>query len=128
MDVVLSITDGKNSVVAQRADSCQPQPSMTLKEIQGFCEAQRFDVTALVLAISEKRDVNPTREVVQVHLIDAQSPWQNGPTERAGGASKELLDEDHGRGCSNTRRIHGSSSGVYKLMARPTACKLNTEA
>ena len=30
---------------------------------------------------------------VLVHFTDGQSPWQNGPTERAGGAFKEMLDE-----------------------------------
>ena len=28
-----------------------------------------------------------------VHFTDGQSPWQNGPTERAGGAFKEMLDK-----------------------------------
>ena len=27
-----------------------------------------------------------------MHLIDARSPWQNGPTERAGDIFKHLLD------------------------------------
>ena len=31
---------------------------------------------------------------VLVHFMDGQSPWQNGPTERAGGAFKEVLDKD----------------------------------
>ena len=30
---------------------------------------------------------------VLVHFTDGQSPWQNGPTERAGGAFKEMLDK-----------------------------------
>lgn len=30
---------------------------------------------------------------VWVHFTDGQSPWQNGPTERAGGAFKDLLDK-----------------------------------
>ena len=30
---------------------------------------------------------------VLVHFSDGQSPWQNGPTERAGGTFKELLDK-----------------------------------
>ena len=30
---------------------------------------------------------------VLVHFTDAQSPWQNGATEKAGGAFKELLDK-----------------------------------
>ena len=29
---------------------------------------------------------------VPVHFTDGQSPWQNGPAERAGGAFKEMLD------------------------------------
>ena len=28
-----------------------------------------------------------------MHFTDGQSPWQNGPTERAGGAFKEMLDK-----------------------------------
>jgi len=27
---------------------------------------------------------------ILVHVTDAQSPWQNGPTERSGGIVKEL--------------------------------------
>ena len=30
---------------------------------------------------------------VLVHFTDGQTPWQNGPTERAGGAFKEMLDK-----------------------------------
>ena len=30
---------------------------------------------------------------VLVHFTDGQSPWQNGPTERAGGAFKEMLEK-----------------------------------
>ena len=30
---------------------------------------------------------------VLVHFTDGQSPWQNDPTERAGGAFKEMLDK-----------------------------------
>ena len=30
---------------------------------------------------------------ILVHMIDSKAPWQNGPTERAGGVFKELLDK-----------------------------------
>ena len=30
---------------------------------------------------------------VLVHFTDGQSPWQNAPTERAGGAFNEMLDK-----------------------------------
>ena len=59
---------------------------------------------------------------VLVHFTDGQSPWQNGPTERAGGAFKEMLDKVFMDASPDRRGISrscGSASGAKKCPGRP---------
>ena len=55
-------------------DCVQPQPSMTLKDVQKLTQSCRFDVTALVLSISSPRMVSSLRKVVVVSLMDDSGP------------------------------------------------------
>ena len=52
----------------------QPQPSMTLHEINDLKQNQRFDVTALVGEMGEPRPINNNRVRQQVKLIDQSAP------------------------------------------------------
>ena len=52
-----------------------------------------------------------------VHFSGGQSPWQNGPTERAGGIFKELLDKvivD-----ATMRRAASMASGREQWLTKP---------
>ncbi len=63
------------------AHSLQPQPPMTLSQVQELTHTQRFDVTALVAGLDENaREVNPRRKVINVRLLDASGP-DNKPQE-----------------------------------------------
>ena len=55
---------------AKQGETVQPSPAMSIKDCKMLQQAQRFDVTALMDAMSEVRSVNVTRQVVSVTIID----------------------------------------------------------
>ena len=54
--------------------SVQPQPSMSLKDVEKLTQSCRFDVTALVHSIGNPRAVTTSRKVMTVQLLDASGP------------------------------------------------------
>ena len=54
----------------KEGENVQPTPSMSIKDCKGFQQSQRFDMTALMDAMSEVRPVNVTRQVISVTVID----------------------------------------------------------
>ena len=48
----------------------QPCPAMSIQDCKMLQQAQRFDVTALMDAMSEIRSVTATRQVVSITIID----------------------------------------------------------
>ena len=55
---------------AKQGETVQPSPAMSTQDCKMLQQAQRFDVTALMDAMSEVRSVNVTRQVVSVTIID----------------------------------------------------------
>ena len=55
---------------AKQGETVQPYPAMSIKDCKKLQQAQRFDVTALMDAMSEVRSVSATRQVVSVTIID----------------------------------------------------------
>ena len=55
---------------AKQGETVQPSPAMSVQDCKLLQQAQRFDVTALMDAMSEVRSVNVTRQVVSVTIID----------------------------------------------------------
>ena len=54
----------------KQGETVQPCPSMSIKDCKKLQQSQRFDVTALMDALSEVRAVNVTRQVIKVTIID----------------------------------------------------------
>ena len=65
LDPLLSQEDGQ--VV-------QPEPGMTLSDIKGLRQHQRFDVTALVSEVGETRNATTERQVTDIRIIDQSAP------------------------------------------------------
>ena len=56
-------------------DNLQAQPAMTLVQVKGLTQSQRFDVTALIAGLDDTpREVAPNRKVIDVTLLDASGP------------------------------------------------------
>ena len=54
----------------KEGETVQPTPAMSIQDCKMLQQAQRFDVTALMDAISEVRLVNATCQVVSITIID----------------------------------------------------------
>ena len=55
---------------AKQGETAQPSPAMPIKDCKKLQQTQRFDVTALMDAMSEVRSVSFSRQVVSVTIID----------------------------------------------------------
>ena len=55
---------------AKQGETVQPSPTRSIKDCKKLQQTQRFDVTALMDAMSEVRSVSCSRQVVSVTIID----------------------------------------------------------
>ena len=100
LDPLLSQEDGQ--VV-------QPEPGMTLSDIKGLRQHQRFDVTALVSEVGETRNATTERQVTDIRIIDQSAPdskvqeikwsyWTNLIETQQESATMQILREAAGSG------------------------------
>ena len=66
------------ALVNSSSSAAQPWPEHTISELVTLTESQCFDITGLILSVSEKRPVQPTRAVFDVELIDGSTDESTG--------------------------------------------------
>ena len=108
-------------------DCVQPQPSMTLKDVQKLTQSCRFDVTALVLSVSSSRTVSSGRKVVNVSLMDDSGPegkvqivpvsvFYNDPPQQGERATVDTLLDAKGKGPFSLFALQGKQKdGGYVI-------------
>ena len=70
LKIDLAKTKAEGLMQQKQGETVQPCPSMSIKDCKKLQHTQRFDVTALMDALSEVRSVNPTRQVITITIID----------------------------------------------------------
>ena len=116
-------------------DCVQPQPSMTLKDVQKLTQSCRFDVTALVLSISSPRTVSSQRKVVSVSLMDDSGPegkvqiaplsfFYNDPPEQGERATLDALLASKGNGSFSFFALQGKQKDDGYVIESSKECFL----
>ena len=70
LKIDLAKTKAEAVMQIKQGETVQPCPSMSIKDCKNLQQSQRFDVTALMDALSEVQSVNVTRQVISVTIID----------------------------------------------------------
>ena len=70
LKIDLAKTKADGLLQKEQGETVQASPSMSIKDCKELQQSQRFDVTALIDALSEVRSINVTRQVISVTVID----------------------------------------------------------
>ena len=70
LKIDLAKTKAEPLLQQKQAETVQPCPSMAIKDCKKLQQSQRFDVTALMDALSDVRPISVTRQVISVTIID----------------------------------------------------------
>ena len=70
VDLANSRTEQVKTLAPSSASAVQPWPELTISALVDLTESQCFDISGLICGVSEKRQVNPTRSVFDVDLMD----------------------------------------------------------
>ena len=78
LDLATTHSDLIKALVSSNASAVQPWPEHTIAALVDLTQSQCFDITGLICSVSEKRQVNPTRSVFDVELIDGSTDESTG--------------------------------------------------
>ena len=70
LDLANSRSEQVKTLAPSSASAVQPWPELTISALVDLTESQCFDISVLICGVSEKRQVNPTRSVFDVDLMD----------------------------------------------------------
>ena len=73
LDLANTRSKHMRTLATSSASAVQPWPELTIAALVDLTESQCFDISGLICAVSEKRQVNPTRSVFDVDLIDGST-------------------------------------------------------